>query len=51
MDSNDCEYRIYLHPVVLGSGTPYFAGPRPPLRLVAHDQIDEGVIRLGYVPV
>src|SRR5687768_322405 len=27
------EYRIYLHPVVLGHGTPYFAGPRPPLRL------------------
>lgn len=44
------EYRIYLHPVVLGSGTPYFAGPRPPLRLVAHDQIDEAVIRLRYVP-
>jgi dihydrofolate reductase len=21
------EYRIYLHPVVLGHGTPYFAGP------------------------
>src|ERR1700716_3831022 len=25
------EYRIYLHPVVLGHGNPYFAGPRPPL--------------------
>jgi dihydrofolate reductase len=44
------EYRIYLHPVVLGRGTRYFAGPRPPLRLVAHDQIDESVIRLRYVP-
>lgn len=44
------EYRIYLHPVVLGSGTPYFAGPRPPLRLVAHDPMDEDVIRLSYVP-
>jgi dihydrofolate reductase len=44
------EYRIYLHPVVLGRGTPFFAGPRPPLRLVSHDQIDEGVIRLAYVP-
>ena len=44
------EYRIYLHPVVLGSGTPYFAGPRPPLRLLAHDRIDEDVIRLRYVP-
>jgi dihydrofolate reductase len=44
------EYRIYLHPVVLGHGTPYFAGPRPPLRLIAHDQVDENVIRLTYVP-
>jgi dihydrofolate reductase len=44
------EYRIYLHPVVLGHGTPYFAGPRPPLRLVAHDQIGEDVLRLSYVP-
>lgn len=44
------EYRIYLHPVVLGSGTPYFAGPRPPLRLVTHDRIAEDVVRLTYVP-
>lgn len=44
------EYRIYLHPVVLGHGTPYFAGPRPRLRLVTHDRIDEDVIRLTYVP-
>jgi hypothetical protein len=36
--------------VVLGHGKPYFAGPRPPLRLVAHDQIDANVIRLTYVP-
>jgi dihydrofolate reductase len=44
------EYRIYLHPVVLGQGKPYFAGPRPRLRLVAHDRIAEDVIRLTYVP-
>lgn len=44
------EYRIYLHPVVLGHGTPYFAGPRPSLRLVTHDRIGEDVIRLTYVP-
>ena len=44
------EYRIYLHPVVLGHGTPYFAGPRPPLRLMASDRIGEDVIRLAYVP-
>jgi dihydrofolate reductase len=44
------EYRIYLHPVVLGQGKPYFAGPRPRLRLLAHDRIDEDVLRLRYVP-
>ena len=44
------EYRIYLHPVVLGHGKPYFAGPRPRLRLVASDRIDEDVIRLTYAP-
>jgi dihydrofolate reductase len=44
------EYRIYLHPVVLGGGKPFFAGPRPPLRLVASDLIGDGVIRLTYVP-
>jgi dihydrofolate reductase len=44
------EYRIYLHPVVLGHGKPYFAGPRPPLRLMTHDRIGEDVLRLTYVP-
>jgi dihydrofolate reductase len=44
------EYRIYLHPVVLGHGTPYFAGPRPPLRLVTSDRMDADVLRLVYVP-
>jgi dihydrofolate reductase len=44
------EYRLYLHPVVLGRGKPFFAGPRPPLRLVASDPIGEDAIRLTYVP-
>jgi riboflavin biosynthesis pyrimidine reductase len=44
------EYRIYLHPIVLGGGNPYFAGPRPPLRLAASDLIVEDVIRLTYIP-
>lgn len=44
------EYRIYLHPVVLGRGNPYFAGPRPPLRLMSSDLMGEDVIRLRYVP-
>ena len=44
------EYRLYLLPVVLGGGKPFFAGPRPPLRLVANELIGEAVIRLTYVP-
>jgi dihydrofolate reductase len=44
------EYRLYFRPVVLGQGTPFFAGPRPPLRLVASDRIGEDAIRLTYVP-
>jgi dihydrofolate reductase len=44
------EYRIYLHPVVLGHGKPYFAGPRPRLRLVTNDLIAEDVVSLTYVP-
>jgi dihydrofolate reductase len=44
------EYRLYLHPIVLGHGKPFFAGPRPPLRLVTSDRIAVDVIRLTYVP-
>ena len=44
------EYRLYLHPVVVGHGKPFFAGPRPPLRFVASDLIVPNVIRLTYVP-
>lgn len=43
-------YRIYLHPVVLGGGKPFFAGSRPPLRLVASEPIGDDVIRLTYTP-
>ena len=38
------EYQIYLHPVVVGRGKPFFAGPRPPLRLQPADH------RLGVIP-
>ncbi len=44
------EYRFYVHPVVLGSGQPFFAGPRPRLPLVFSDRIGDAVIRLTYVP-
>jgi dihydrofolate reductase len=30
------EYRIYLHPLVVGQGKPYFAGPRPPRQSKIH---------------
>ena len=44
------EYRLYLRPIVLGGGKPFFAGPRPPLHLVASDLIADDLIRLTYVP-
>ncbi len=44
------EYRLYLHPVVLGGGTPFFAGALPPLRLAGSDRIGADVIRLTYHP-
>jgi len=44
------EYRLYLRPVVLGGGQPFFAGPRPPLHLAASDLIADDMIRLTYVP-
>jgi len=44
------EYRLYLHPVVLGSGKPFFMGPQPRLRLAASEPMGEDVIRLTYVP-
>lgn len=44
------EYRLYFHPVVLGHGKPFFAGPRPPLRLLSTDLVGEDTVRLTYVP-
>ncbi|MGH9412675.1 MAG: dihydrofolate reductase family protein, partial [Terriglobales bacterium] len=44
------EYHLYLRPVVLGGGKPFFAGPRPPLHLVASDLVADDLIRLTYVP-
>lgn len=44
------EYRLYLQPVVVGRGKPFFSGPRPPLRLVSSERIGGEVIRLTYVP-
>ena len=44
------QYGIYLHPVVVGKGTPFFADPRPRLRLLGSEQMDEDVVHLTYVP-
>ena len=44
------EYQIYLHPVVVGKGKPFFAGATPKLKLVGTDKFDGGIIRLRYVP-
>ena len=43
------EYQLYVHPVVLGKGAPYFVGPRPRLRLLNSEVMDGGVMRLRYV--
>lgn len=45
------EYRLYLQPVVLGAGTPYFAtGFAPELRLVGTETLPQDVVLLRYVP-
>jgi dihydrofolate reductase len=44
------EYRIYLHPVVIGQGKRFFLGERPPLSFVSCDRIDDDVVKLTYVP-
>jgi dihydrofolate reductase len=44
------EYRLYFRPVVLGGGKPYFAGARPPLRLISNDTIPEDAVRLAFAP-
>lgn len=44
------EYHIFLHPVVLGHGDPFFAGVQPKLRLVASERIGEGALKLTYAP-
>lgn len=43
-------YRLYLHPVVLDSGTRFFAAPPPPLRLIDSEPVGDEVVRLTYSP-
>ena len=42
------EYHVFLHPVVLGHGEPFFAGVTPKLRLVGSERIGEEAVRLRY---
>jgi dihydrofolate reductase len=44
------EYRLYVRPFVLGGGKAYFAGARPPLRIIASDRVGEDAVRLTCVP-
>jgi dihydrofolate reductase len=44
------EYRLYFRPFVLGGGKAYFAGARPPLRIIASDRVGEDAVRLTCVP-
>jgi dihydrofolate reductase len=45
------EYRLYYRPFVLGDGKPFFAGPRPPLRITASDHVGEDAVRVTCVPI
>lgn len=44
------EYRLCLHPFVVGRGKRYFAGARAPLRLVQSEPIEDEAIMLSYAP-
>jgi len=44
------EYRLYVRPLVLNRGAPFFAGPTPPLRLVGSERIGEDAVRIRCVP-
>lgn len=44
------EYRLYVHPVVLGRGKPFFDGHSPRLRFLSSEPIGPETVRLCYVP-
>jgi dihydrofolate reductase len=46
------EYRLYMRPIVLGGGKPFFAGAKVPrLSLLKHEVVGDDVVRLTYTPV
>jgi dihydrofolate reductase len=44
------EYHVFLHPVVLGHGEPFFAEVTPKLRLTGSERIGEQALKLTYIP-
>ncbi len=43
------EYRLYLHPLVLGGGKPFFAEGVPlDLRFLGSETLPEGIVLLRY---
>jgi dihydrofolate reductase len=42
------ELRLIVHPVLVGGGTPFYAGPRGALELVAAEPAAEGRLHLTY---
>ncbi len=42
------EFRLFLHPVALGAGTPFFPDRRLPLRLIDTKTFGSGVVLLRY---
>ena len=46
------EYRLVIHPVIVGAGTPFFPPVARPtrLRLIDSRTLDSGVLYLGYAP-
>jgi dihydrofolate reductase len=47
------EYRLVIHPVILGAGTPFFPKLDNPVRLRLIDErtFESGVLYLGYAPL
>lgn len=44
------EYQLYLQPVAMGRGKPFFSSPVPLLRLKSSERIGDDTVRLVYVP-
>lgn len=42
------EYRLVYHPLALGTGKPFFVGPRPSMQLTSSDRVGDKVICLTY---